>query len=543
MFKFDLFKLSDKDFFKKFLLEYKKPIAVIIVLDLFAYLFMFTLPFVFKFFIDSVIIGQDHSMFYPLVGTIIGAAIFSLIFQYISSFYKTNLSGKLLFERTNQYLPKAIYANKIYNVGEITNTLTDMLRNSNAVITTYVPSLIKNVIAILIMLIILLVMDWKLTLCVFVPALAILLYLSFTSKRIKSISKEQIDIYSNVFSIIKSIFTNITFVNVFSLENFFLGKYEYILDDYAKKQTKLAHLIARQFVVSMMFFILPTLILLFYGGQLIMTGEITLGILTMFISNLVSISEILNYSVSLLILIQQTIPAINNLSEIYYETPKDWGEKEFAYTNGDIEVKDLHFEYDRLIFDDLSCNFKKGINILVGRNGSGKSTLLNILTRVIDIDNGSIFYDGTDINEISEDSLKKNVGFVMANPFIFESDLRTNLRLNDEDIDDSELMEVIEKVKLSNLLNKLPEGLDTILNEDIINLSSGEQQKIALARVLLRNPNIILLDEVGSNIDSESLESIYECMFSLAEEKTIIIVDHHLQYVNDKWNIVDITPK
>ena len=478
-----------------------------------------------------------------MVGAIIGAAIFSLVVQYISSFYKTNLSGKLLHQRTKLYLPKAIYANKIYNVGEITNTLTDMLRNSNALVTTYVPSLIKNLITIIIMLIILLIMDWKLTLCVFLPAFAILSYLAFTSKRIKMISKDQIDIYSNVYSIIKSIFTNITFVNVFSLENFFLGKYEYILDDYAKKQTKLAHLIAKQFVVSLMFFILPTLILLFYGGQLIMDGEITLGILTMFISYLVSISEILNYSVSLLVLIQQTIPAINNLSEIYYETPKEWGDKEMVYTNGDIEVKNLHFEYDRVIFENLSCNFKKGINILVGRNGSGKSTLLNILTRVIDIDDGEIFYDGIDINEITEASLKDNVGFVMSKPFIFESDMRTNLRLNDDDIDDSKLLEVIEKVKLDNLLNKLPQGLDTVLTEDIINLSSGEQQKIALARVLLKDPNIILLDEVGSNIDSESLDSIYDCLFSLAEEKTVIIVDHHLQYVNDQWNIVDITPK
>ena len=542
MFKFQIFKLSDKDFLKKSLLEYKKPIVTIIVLDLFASLFMFMLPFVFKFFIDSVIIGKEYSLFYPIVSIIICGAIFSLIVQYISSFYRTNLSGKLLYQRTKLYLPKAVYANKIYNVGEITNTLTDMLRNSNAMVTTYVPSLIKNIITILIMLIILLIMDWKLTACVFLPAFAILSYLAFTSKRIKRISKDQIDIYSDVYSIIKSIFTNIIFVNVFSLENFFLGKYEYILDDYSKKQTKLAHLIAKQFVVSLMFFILPTLILLFYGGQLIMSGEITLGILTMFISYLVTISEILNYSVSLLVLIQQTIPAINKLSEIYYETPKEWGDKEMKYTNGDIEVKNLHFEYDRVIFDDLSCSFKKGINILVGRNGSGKSTLLNIFTRVIDIDDGEIFYDGMDINEITESSLKENVGFVMAKPFIFESDMRTNLRLND-DINDDELLEVIEKVKLNNLLDKLPEGLDTVLTEDVINLSSGEQQKIALARVLLKNPNVILLDEVGSNIDSESLDSIYECLFSLAEEKTIIIVDHHLQYVNDQWNIVDITPQ
>ena len=175
-----------------------------------------------------------------------------------------------------------------------------------------------------------------------------------------------------------------------------------------------------------------------------------------------------------------------------------------------------------------------------GSNGSGKSTLLNILTKIIEMPDGKIFFDGLDINEITESSLRRNVGFVMANPFIFDSTLRENICLDNDNVSDNELMDIIKKVKLDNLLDKLPKGFDTMLSGDNINLSSGEQQKISLARVLLRNPKIILIDEVGSNIDKQSLKAIYECLISFKDDKTIIIVDHHLQDINDEWNVVNI---
>lgn len=312
------------------------------------------------------------------------------------------------------------------------------------------------------------------------------------------------------------------------------------MEDYAKKQTDIAHLYARQTVVGLLFFIVPSLILIFYGGQLIIDGQLTLGVVTLFVSYLVSFSNLLTYSTTLVINFRQTIPSIDKLEEIYNAPSKEWGDKTLKITNGDIVIKNVHFEYDRVIFEDLSCHFKKGINILVGSNGSGKTTLLNMLTRIIDLPDGKIFFEGLDINEITESSLRENVGFVMANPFILDSTLRKNICLNNDDVSDEDLIDVIKKVKLDNLLDKLPNGLNTMLTGDNVNLSSGEQQKIALSRVLLQNPKIILLDEVGSNLDQESLKSIYECLISFEDDKTIIIVDHHLQNVNDKWNIVNI---
>ena len=262
----------------------------------------------------------------------------------------------------------------------------------------------------------------------------------------------------------------------------------------------------------------------------------------MFVSYLVTLAEILTYTSSLVSNFQQTVPAVNKIEKFYKAKPKKYGDKQLNITNGEIEINHIHFEYDRVIFEDLNCKFKKGINILSGPNGSGKSTLLNMITRIINLPDGKILIDKTDINHISEESLRENIGFVMTNPFIFDSTLKTNICL-DMDISDEKLMDIIKKVKLDNLLNKLPKGLDTILTGDNINLSSGEQQKISLARVLLRNPNIILLDEVGDNIDKQSLKSIYECLNELKKEKTIIIVDHHLQMPHEDWNIIDLSKK
>ena len=518
----------------------KKWIIFIVILDLIGSSFLFALPLSAKYIIDLVIIGKNYSTFYLLLKIVIVIAILSAITQYLASYYKMNLSAKLFFEKSRIFLPKAINANKKYNVGEITNSLTDVLKSSNILISSTIPTLIKNLLQIILIILTLLIMDFRLTVVIFIPVAIIFFFSYYVSKRIKQVSKEQIDIFSGVYSAIKSIFSGIDFVNVFSLDNFFLGRYENVLDDYVKKQNQISHLYARQMVIGLLFFVIPSLILIFYGGHLVMSGEISLGVVTMFVSYLVSFSQLSTYSSTLVVNFQQTVPAVNKLEEICNAPSKEWGDKQLNVTNGDIEMKHIHFEYDRVIFEDFSGNFKRGINILSGSNGSGKSTLLNMLTRIIDLPDGKIFFDGLDINEITESSLRENVGFVMADPYIFDSTLKKNICLDNDDVSDEELMDIIKKVKLDNLLDKLPKGFDTMLSGDNINLSSGEQQKISLARVLLRNPQIILLDEVGSNIDKQSLKSIYECLMSFKDNKTVIIVDHHLENVNDEWNVVKI---
>ena len=533
-------KLKNKDFLIKYILEQKKWIILIVILDLIGSLFTFLLPLFAKYIIDSVILNHQYSTFYFLLNIVIIIAILSAIFQYLGSYLKMSLRGKLFFEQSRIYFLKSINDNKKYGVGEITNSLTDVLRFSNILISSTIPSLIKNVLQIILIIITLLIMDFRLTVVSFIPIIIIFLGSYFISRKIRQISKEQLEIFSSIYSVIKTIFGYINFVNVFSLDNFFLGRYENILEGYVKKQNQISHLYARQMVAGMLVFLIPSLILIFYGGHLVISGEISLGLVTMFVSYLVSFSQISTDMMALVTNFQQTIPSIYKLGEIYNAPSKQWGDKQLNVINGDIEIKHIHFEYDRVIFEDFSAKFKKGINILSGSNGSGKSTLLNILTKIIEVPDGKIFFDGLDINEITESSLRRNVGFVMANPFIFDSTLRENICLDNDNVSDNELMDIIKKVKLDNLLDKLPKGFDTMLSGDNINLSSGEQQKISLARVLLRNPKIILIDEVGSNIDKQSLKAIYECLISFKDDKTIIIVDHHLQDINDEWNVVNI---
>ena len=534
--------IKNNHFVLEYILKYKKWIILLVILDLIGSSFLYVLPLTFKYIIDSVLINKNYAIFGKILIIVIIIAIISGITEYVSAFLKPYLTGKLYYENTLKLLPKAINSDEAYNLGEITNSLTNLLKSANGLISTTLPSLIKNILQILITIITLLIMDVRLTILIFIPASIIFIFVFLISKKIKAVTREQIDIFSNVFTIIKSIFGNKNFINVFALDNFFLGIYKDILKDYVKKQKKIAHLYASQMVVGLLFFMVPSMILIFYGCQLIITEKVSLGIVTMFVSYLVTLAEILTYTSSLVSNFQQTVPAVNKIEKFYKAKPKKYGDKQLNITNGEIEINHIHFEYDRVIFEDLNCKFKKGINILSGPNGIGKSTLLNMITRIINLPDGKILIDKTDINHISEESLRENIGFVMTNPFIFDSTLKTNICL-DMDISDEKLMDIIKKVKLDNLLNKLPKGLDTILTGDNINLSSGEQQKISLARVLLRNPNIILLDEVGDNIDKQSLKSIYECLNELKKEKTIIIVDHHLQMPHEDWNIIDLSKK
>jgi len=178
------------------------------------------------------------------------------------------------------------------------------------------------------------------------------------------------------------------------------------------------------------------------------------------------------------------------------------------------------------------------LNYIVGDNGTGKSTILKLICSLYPVENGSIKVDGQDIVEIKRDSLIRNISMIFSDPYLFDGTICENLRIGNLDATDDEIIRVAKLVKIHDFIESTPKKYATQVGEDGLMLSSGEKQKIALARAVLKNSPIILLDEVTKSIDKDSREAINRVIDELKMDKTVIIVTHNSKEIDINSNII-----
>jgi len=227
----------------------------------------------------------------------------------------------------------------------------------------------------------------------------------------------------------------------------------------------------------------------------------------------------------------------HDMTEILSLTPSvsDKSDKELAVKKGVIEFKSVGFAHEgskERLFDNFSLVIKSGERIgLVGHSGSGKTTLTKLLLRFADIEAGRILIDGQDISEVSQRSLRQNIAYVPQEPMLFHRSLRDNIAYGKPDATDEEILEAAHKANATEFIEKLPEGLDTMVGERGVKLSGGQRQRIAIARAILKDAPILVLDEATSALDSESEKLIQDALTKLMKGRTSIVIAHRLSTI------------
>lgn len=225
---------------------------------------------------------------------------------------------------------------------------------------------------------------------------------------------------------------------------------------------------------------------------------------------------------------------------------------EYEEENSKTKVADVKGE---VIFEDVTFGYKEGFSVLkdinliakpgetialVGPTGAGKTTIVNLLTRFYEINKGIISIDGTNIQQISKDSLRRKLGIVLQDAYVFSDTIRENIRYGRLEATDEEIEEAAKLANADSFINKLPMGYDTILTSEGANLSQGQRQLLTIARAVLANPSILILDEATSSIDTRTEMHIQEAMNQLMKDRTSFVIAHRLSTIREADQILVI---
>lgn len=275
------------------------------------------------------------------------------------------------------------------------------------------------------------------------------------------------------------------------------------------------------------------------GVNMLIAGEINILVYIAFLMMTTSIYLPIEGIITFMSMIVMLDAVVGRIKEIK-TMPIQEGKKQMEITNYDIEFKDVYFGYDNYsVINGISFIAKQGeITALIGSSGSGKTTVAKLAARFWDIDRGKILIGGKDISEVDPETLLKNFSIVFQDVILFNTSIKDNIKIGKKNATDEEITRAAKIARCDDFINKMPNGIDTIIGENGQRLSGGERQRISIARAILKDAPIILLDEATASLDVENESLIQEALSELIKEKTVIVIAHRLRTIRNADKIV-----
>ncbi|EPH95873.1 MULTISPECIES: ABC transporter ATP-binding protein [unclassified Enterococcus] len=280
------------------------------------------------------------------------------------------------------------------------------------------------------------------------------------------------------------------------------------------------------------------------GGIKVANGNISLGDVQAFLQYTNQFSQPITQIASLMNTIQSTVASAERVFEVLdeEEMKEDTSglpvEENSPYK---VRFENVQFGYteEKLLMTDFSLDVKPGEMVaIVGPTGAGKTTLINLLERFYDVSGGSIRYDGQDTRDISREALRQHFSMVLQDTWLFTGSIYDNIKYGNEEASNEDIIAAAKAAHVDDFVRKLPEGYDTVLNEDASNISQGQRQLITIARAFLANPDVLILDEATSSVDTRTEILIQRAMNRLLENRTSFVVAHRLSTIRDADNII-----
>lgn len=542
------FKATIKRLWQSFGKE-KKVLPLVFVIVLIDALLMLSAPYLIGESIDAMTRGE------ALTG-MLGVIILVLLIAYIADGILTFLQGwiiagisqrvvknlrQALFDKL-QKLPVSFFDSRTH--GELMSRLTNDIDNVSNSISQSTTQLMSGALMIVGSLAMMLVLSPILTLTCLVTVPLVYLLTRTIARRTSVLFKDQQKQLGKLNGHIEETISGIVVVKAFNHEQKAIQEFDEINDSLRKvglrAQIWSGFLMPIMNVINNLGFALVAIV----GGVLAIDEMITVGVIASFLTYSRQFVRPLNDLANIFNVLQSGVAGAERVFEVLDEKdePADVdGAVELTNPKGHVVFENVSFGYrpDQLILKNISFESQAGsITALVGPTGAGKTTVVNLLTRFYDVTSGTIYLDGRDIREYTRDSLRSSFGFVLQDTYLFSGTIKENIKYGKPDATDAEVEAAAAMANADVFINRLPKRYDTMLSENGGNLSQGQRQLLAIARVILAKPALLILDEATSSIDTRTEIHIQEALLKLMEGRTSFVIAHRLNTIRDADTIM-----
>ncbi len=509
------------------------------------------IPFVVMYFLLCNII--DHTFTLQKLWAYVYIIVVSAVFRMLFSYWSVTLSradGTIMVKdlrlRLGEHirkLPLGFFSS--HDTGELSNKTLDNVNKVEQIVTMLLPEFISTFVLSMLVAAGLFYIDYRMAIATVITmplALGLLVWAKkIMHNRGKALYRSSSDLANGIIEFV----SGIKFIKSFNNSQKKFDDLTEKMDDFRGKSLKAEGTLSPVMTLSGISIDFGLVMLILMGSYFMVGGSLTgktfiifIIISSRFFENLKAIS--LNY-----VKIRYLLIAGQTIQELFNEKPLAGEEKELNAKKQDIVFNNVSFGYNGTkVLDNISTTIPNNeMTALVGPSGSGKSTMANLIARFYDVDNGSISIGQEKIKDIAPEKLLKNVSMVFQKVILFKDTIYNNIRIGNQDATRKQVMDAAKRANCHGFISKLPDGYDTMVDENGSNLSGGEQLRLSIARAMLKEAQVVLLDEATSSLDPENEFFIQEAISNLLQKKTVIVIAHRLKTIKEAGKIIVLNNK